>query len=177
MAKMRNIVVVDYDPNWPAMFEVEAAKVAAVFGDELLAIHHIGSTSIAGMRAKSIIDMMPVVRDIERVDQLNEAMIELGYRPLGENEIAGRRYFVKGDDAHRTHHVHSYQPDHPEVKSHIDFRDYLIAHPDKANKYAELKMLLAKQYPHDIDAYIAGKDAFIKEIIEKARVWRADKPQ
>jgi GrpB-like predicted nucleotidyltransferase (UPF0157 family) len=166
---LRTIIVAPYNPDWPLQFRAEAAKIAAVFGPDLVSIHHIGSTAVPGLSAKPIIDMMPVVRDIAAVDLFNPAMIRLGYQPKGENGISGRRYFVKGDDASRTHHVHIYAPDNPEVKRHLDFRDYLIAHPVEAQEYAALKVELARQFPHDIESYMAGKDGFIKEIILKAQ--------
>lgn len=173
MARIRKIEVVPYDPRWREMYRTEAARIAAIFGAELIAIHHIGSTAVPGLNAKPIIDMMPLVRHIERVSNFDPAMIQLGYEPLGENSIPGRRFFVRGGDLNRTHHVHTYQPDHPEVARHLDFRDYLIAHPREARRYAQIKAELARQFPHDIDAYMAGKDAFIKDTIRQAQQWRA----
>jgi len=173
MGEMRNIVVVPYNPDWPEQFRREAAKIAIIFGPELISIHHIGSTSVSGLNAKPIIDLMPVVRDIEKVTMFNPAMIELGYEPKGEFDILGRRYFAKGGDDHRTHHVHTYAPDNPEVKRHLDFRDYLMAHPAEAQFYASLKAELAQQFPHDTFGYMAGKDSFIKETLRKAHQWRA----
>jgi GrpB-like predicted nucleotidyltransferase (UPF0157 family) len=172
MRPLRNIVIVPYDPRWPEMFRQEADAISAVFGPELISIHHIGSTSIPGMSAKPIIDIMPVMRNIESVDSFDAAMIELGYDPKGENGIPSRRHFVKGGDVDRTHHIHAYEPDNPQVARHLDFRDYLIAYPDEAEKYASLKIELARQYPHDIIGYMMGKDAFIKDIIRKAYKWR-----
>jgi GrpB-like predicted nucleotidyltransferase (UPF0157 family) len=172
MGNMRNIIVVLYNPDWPVQFQAEAAKITAIFGQELLAIHHIGSTSVPDLSAKPIIDIMPVVRDIEQVDAFNPAMIELGYEPRGEYGIPGRRYFSKGDDASRTHHVHAFALDSPEVDRHLDFRDYLIAHPETAKYYATLKAELARQFPNDIFGYMAGKDGFIKETLLKAQQWR-----
>jgi GrpB-like predicted nucleotidyltransferase (UPF0157 family)/RimJ/RimL family protein N-acetyltransferase len=172
MGEMRHIVVVPYDPRWPEMFRREAAKISAVLAQELISIHHIGSTSIPGLSAKPIIDIMPVVRNIEKVEIFNSAMGQLGYEARGENGIPGRRYFRKGGDASRTHHVHTYEPTNPEVRRHLDFRDYLIAHPKEAQQYASLKTALAQQFPHDINGYMAGKDAFIREIIQKAHKWR-----
>jgi GrpB-like predicted nucleotidyltransferase (UPF0157 family) len=156
------------------MFEREAAKIADIFGPELMAIYHIGSTSVPGLSAKPIIDMMPLVRNIEQVTAFNPAMIRLGYEPRGEYGIPGRRYFIKGGDEHRSHHVHTFQQDHLEVARHLDFRDYLTAHPAEAQQYAALKAGLARQFPHNIEGYMAGKDAFIKKIIEKAQLWRAN---
>lgn len=170
---MRDVIVVDYDPRWPVRFAGEAARLAPVLGDILVAIHHIGSTSIPGMAAKPIIDIMPVVRQIELVDPCNPAMQTLGYEARGEYGIAGRRYFVKGQGNDRSHHVHVFAADHPDVARHLNFRDFLIAHPDEAAAYASLKQALARQYPHDIEAYIAGKDGLIKEIDRRALVWRA----
>ena len=146
----RDVIVVAYDPQWPVRFAEEAARLAPVFGDTLLAIHHIGSTSMPGMAAKPIIDIMPVVCQIELVDQCNPAMQALGYEPRGEYGIAGRRYFVKGQGNDRSHHVHVFAADHPDVARHLDFRDFLIAHPPEAEAYASLKQALARQFPHDI---------------------------
>ncbi len=168
MCAMRNFIVVPYNPRWPALFQQEAGKIGAVFGQECIAIHHIGSTSIPGMSAKPIIDIMPVVPNIDQVESFNPAMIQLGYEPKGENGIPGRRYFVKGGDANRTHHVHIYEPSNPEVIRHLCFRDYLMAHAEEARQYAAMKITLAQQYPHDILGYMADKDSLIKETLQKA---------
>jgi GrpB-like predicted nucleotidyltransferase (UPF0157 family) len=177
MGEMRNIVVVPYEAAWAERYREEEALIRGVFGEELLAIHHIGSTAIAGMSAKPIIDIMPVVRKIERVDAFDAVMLEIGYRARGELGIAGRRHFVKGGDASRTHHVHAYEPENPEVTRHLHFRDYLSAHEDEAREYARLKIELAGRYRDDIDGYMKGKDGFIQGILEKAREWRLKKHQ
>ena len=171
MSQQREVIIVAYVPAWAARFREEASRIASVFGGELLSIHHIGSTSVPGMSAKPIVDIMPVVRDISKVETFNEGMIQLGYTPMGEYGIKGRRYFVKGA-AVRTHHVHSYQPDNPEVNGHLDFRDYLIAHEDEAGQYAKLKTSLAAQHRYDMEAYTQGKAAFIKGVLANARTWR-----
>ena len=99
---MRKIVVVDYHPEWAEAFQREAARIAEVLGENMVAIHHIGSTSVPGLCAKPIIDIMPVVRDIGAVDGCNAGFVALGYTPMGEFGIPGRRYFHKGGDE-RTH--------------------------------------------------------------------------
>ncbi len=170
---LRSVRVVPYQAGWPAMFREEAARLEAVFGPELIALHHIGSTSVPGLQAKPIIDMLPEVRDIEDVDGLNEALSRLGYQAWGEYGIAGRRYFSKGGEIHRTHQMHCFQHDNPGIERHIAFRDYLIAHPDEAEAYGRLKDALAQQFPTDIVGYMDGKDAFIKEMERKALAWRA----
>lgn len=159
------------NPAWPRQYEVEAQLLRLVFGSELLAIHHIGSTSIPGVYAKPIIDIMPVVRDIDVIDSFNPVMEALGYRPRGEYEIPGRRYFSRGTTLH-THHVHVYQAGNPEVNRHLTFRNYLRARPDKALVYSDHKRAVARRYPYDIDAYVDGKDALVKQLLAEALAWQ-----
>lgn len=162
--------VVPYRAEWVELFEREAELIREVFGEELEEIHHIGSTSVPGLRAKPIIDMMPLVRQIERVEAFNEAMGALGYEAMGEVGIPGRRYFRKGG-YYRTHQAHIFQVDDPNVERHLAFRDYLREHPDVAAAYGELKARLAQQFPEDIDGYWEGKDAFVKATEQEAVLW------
>ncbi|MGV3488204.1 MAG: GrpB family protein [Tuberibacillus sp.] len=168
---MTRVEVISYTKDWVNAFNEESEEIKAIFGALILEFHHIGSTTVPGMAAKPIIDMMPVVSDIEQVDRFNDEMIKLGYVPMGENGIPGRRYFQKGGDQ-RTHHVHIYEKGNAEIERHLAFRDYMMAHPEEAKKYSELKLTLAKQFPTDIESYINGKDAFIKDIDDKAAIWR-----
>ncbi len=108
---MRKVIVKDYNPNWIGFFKEEANSLHSIFQHVLLDIHHIGSTSIPGLSAKPIIDLMPIVSDIQLVDHFNKEMKNLGYEAMGENGIIGRRYFQKGGD-NRTHHVHIYAECH-----------------------------------------------------------------
>ena len=109
-------------------------------------------------------------------DDLNEAFSRLEYIPMGEFGIPGRRYFKKPGDEKRTHHLHIFQSGSPELERHLAFRDYLIAHPDEARRYSELKAELARRFPEDIEGYMAGKDGYIKEIQRKALAWRRRSP-
>ena len=168
---LRNIIVVPYDPAWPEMFRLEAEAIAGVLGELLLAIHHIGSTAVPGLCAKPIIDIMPLVKDIEQVDAYNDAMAGLGYEAMGEFDIPGRRYFRRGGGLNRSHQVHAYALGNPEIDRHLAFRDYLRAHPQVAEEYCELKKAVARQFPHDIYGYMDGKDAFIKAEEQKAMAW------
>jgi GrpB-like predicted nucleotidyltransferase (UPF0157 family) len=171
----RNIEVVPHNPNWAAMFQAEADQLAPIFGSEALAIEHIGSSAIPGIKAKPIIDILIAVKDIERVDDFNEQMSALGYEPYGEFGIPGRRYFSTGHtDADRPRHVHVFQSDNPEVARHIDFRDYMRAHPDNAQIYSRLKESLAQKFPNDRERYTDGKSDFIREMDRKAAEWKAD---
>src|SRR6056297_2564109 len=99
----RKIEVVEYDKNWPKLFKEEADLIREIFKDEIIEIFHIGSTSVPGLKAKPIIDIMPIVKKIEEVDKKNEDMKKIGYEPKGEYGIIGRRFFMKGGDD-RSHH-------------------------------------------------------------------------
>jgi len=159
------VIVVPYDPNWPAAFARESVAVSAALGESCLTVHHIGSTSIPEMHAKPIIDMLPVVRSVGEIDARNNAMTALGYEAMGEFGIPGRRYFRKNDaSCVRTHQVHVFEAGSPQIARHLAFRDFLLAHPDHAREYATLKQLLAAQHPNDIEAYMDGKDSYIKRI-------------
>ena len=173
---MRRVFVVPYDPQWPAAFALSSSDVVAALGDNLLAIHHIGSTSIPGMHAKPVIDMLAIVSDLATLDRDAAQMQSLGFEPMGEFGIPGRRYFRRDNPAgDRAHQVHAFQHGSPQIERHLAFRDFLRAHPTPAHEYAELKQRLATAHPHDIEAYMAGKDAFIKETEAKALAWSAGK--
>jgi len=166
------ITVVPYDPHWPQAFAAAAAELMAALGPGLLAIHHIGSTAVPGIYAKLVIDLLAVARDLAAVDEGSDAMRRLGYQVMGEFGIAGRRYFRRDDSAGlRTHQVHTFLDGSPHVRRHLAFRDFLRAHPAVAQQYSELKRRLAEAHPHDMDAYMDGKDGFIKETEARAIRW------
>lgn len=159
------VVVVPHDPRWADQFSVEAAKVSRALGDNVVAVHHIGSTAVPTIYAKPILDLLVEVRDVAAIDPQNSAMESLGYEPRGEFGIPGRRFFRK-DDARgiRTHHVHAFDAGTPQVTRHLAFRDFLLAHPDWAERYSNLKRQLAATCHGDIEAYMDGKDSLIQEM-------------
>jgi GrpB-like predicted nucleotidyltransferase (UPF0157 family) len=167
------VEVVPHNPRWRDAFEAEAKHVAAALGDNVVAIHHIGSTAIPNIYAKPVIDLLVEVRDIAEVDVRSSAMESLGYEVMGEYGIPGRRYFRKETrEGIRTHHIHVFEAASAEVERHLAFRDYMIAHPGEAQRYSELKRKLAEEHPQSIDGYMDGKDGFIKEIDRRAAHWR-----
>jgi len=169
---MRQVIVVPYDPLWPSAFERASREVNAALGAALLEIHHIGSTSIPGIHAKPIIDMLAVARDISPVDQLSDIMREIGYEPMGEFGIPGRRYFRRDNAAGvRTEQVHAFAADSAHLLRHLAFRDYLRAHREVAQEYSQLKQRLAAAHPFDIEAYMDGKDPFIRQTQATALEW------
>lgn len=170
--KIRKIEVLEYNKNWPILFEKEENTIRELLKDEIVEIHHIGSTSVPGLKAKPIIDIMPVVKNIENIDEYNEKMKSLGYEPKGEYGIKGRRFFMKGGE-NRTHHVHIFQQDNKEaIDRHLAVRDYLRAHKKEAEKYSEIKTEGADKYPHDINGYCDYKNEFVKDLEKKALNWK-----
>lgn len=169
---MKKVEVVQPDPKWREAFEVESKRLADTLGENIIAIHHIGSTAIPNIYAKPIIDLLVEVKDLIKIDEQNAAMQLLGYQIMGEFGIPGRRFFRKeNSDGIRTHHIHIFEVGSPQIKRHLAFRDYLIAHPEDAQQYSDLKRKLAQEYPTDIEGYMDGKDGFIKEIDRKAAQW------
>ena len=162
------VEVVKHRPEWAEEFEREAEKLKEILGENLLAVHHIGSTAVAGLAAKPVIDIMPVVKDIFKVDERNAELEALGYECMGEFGIAGRRYFRKGKEK-RTHHIHIFEEaNKADVSRHLAVRDYLRRHKDKAEEYGALKKALAALFPSDIEGYCDGKDKFVKEMEKEA---------
>lgn len=168
--EIRTIEVVPYNINWVNKYLAEAEKIKKIMADELVKIHHIGSTSIPGISAKPVIDILVEVINIENIDDYNEKMKEIGYIAKGEYGIEGRRFFLKGE-INRTHHIHVFQVGNSEIIRHLNFRDYMISHPDEAKAYSEMKRELAIKFRHDIDGYCNGKNDFIKNIDRKAEKW------
>lgn len=110
----------EYEENWVRMFEDGAQLLRGVFGDEIIKFEHFGSTSVPGLKAKPVIDMMCLVKDIQKIDTFNERMNSLGYDVAGEWGIQGRQLFRKGGE-NRTHHIHVYQFDNPQIERHLVF--------------------------------------------------------
>lgn len=165
------VEVKEHNPKWTCLYLEEAEKIRKILQGELIEIYHIGSTSVKGLKAKPIIDIMPVVKDINSIDQYNSEFIELGYEPMGEFGIPKRRFFKKGKEK-RTHHIHIFQiVDRDNIERHLAVRDYLREHPEDAEAYGELKYELAQKFSKEIEAYCDGKDFFVKELEKKALVW------
>lgn len=164
------IQIFDYDHNWPTAYDRERAALSEAFGPYALDIQHVGSTSVPGLAAKPIIDIGVAIRKYPLPDSIVQAVTNLSYEHKGEYGVPHRHYFRKGTP--RTHHIHALELDGEEWVNHILFRDYLRAHPDQARRYETLKRNLASRYAHDRETYTDSKAPFIKDILDKARVWR-----
>ena len=170
--KKKMITVVDHDPSWTKQFERERQSIADALGPIAVRIHHIGSTAVPKLKAKPIVDILVEVSSLDALDERSAALEALGYEALGEFGIAGRRYFRRDDaDGVRTHQVHAFRSGSADVIRHLAFRDYLRANRQVALGYGKLKANLASLHPNDRDAYMSGKDAFVKEHEKRALAW------
>ncbi|MFD2445590.1 GrpB family protein [Bacillus sp. CGMCC 1.16607] len=159
----------NFNENWAQMFQDESHYLKSIFGDEIIRFEHFGSTSVYGLKAKPVIDMMCIVKDIQKIDSYNDKMDSLGYDVAGEWGIEGRRLFRKGGE-NRTHHIHFYQLDNPQIERHLIFRDYLRSHPEEVAKYSRFKEELAERFENTSE-YSPAKKTFVKKLEEQAILW------
>jgi GrpB-like predicted nucleotidyltransferase (UPF0157 family) len=180
-----SIVIADYDPRWPSLYEEERARIVAAIGNWLVDIQHVGSTSVPGLAAKPVIDIGVALGSLLDGLKCITPLVELGYECLGEYGIRGRLYFRKltsnplpgqllGAETRvgRTHQMHMYERTHPEWEAHILFRDFLRTHADVAARYEALKRQLAGHHD-DVEAYAEAKASFVSDVLKGAGFTRA----
>ncbi|MFI4955757.1 MAG: GrpB family protein [Gammaproteobacteria bacterium] len=172
------IELVAYNLDWPKMAADEMAHLKQLLPPEhLIDIQHVGSTAIPGMLAKPIIDIQIAVDSLTTVKQLAISVLEAdGYQYWYDNPNQERMFFVKGMPPFgekRTHHVHICEPTYREWPAKILFRDYLIAHSEKAKEYAALKIMLSKQHTEDREKYTEAKTQFIESVLKMAASQRS----
>jgi GrpB-like predicted nucleotidyltransferase (UPF0157 family) len=157
-------VLVPYDPAWPTRFEAYRDELLEAGGPWLEVVHHIGSTSVPGLGAKPVIDIMPGLRRYEDGLQLVEPLQARGYEYLGEYGLPGRHFFRRMKDSH----VHVYTVGQGQWHDQLAFRDYLRAHDWARDAYWQLKCQLARAHD-DIDDYADAKSNFVADILRRAR--------
>lgn len=160
------IQVVEYDPRWPALFEREASRIRQALGDRALRIEHTGSTSVPGLAAKPVIDIVLVVGNSADEDAYRAALEGAGYSlRLQETEWYEHRMF-KGPEGETNLHVFS--DGCPEVQRVLMFRDWLRKDDADRDLYAAVKQELAEKEWDSVDEYAAAKSAVIQEILARA---------
>ncbi len=189
------ILVEDYDPFWPVMFEQLKGIYQHWLQGSLLAIEHVGSTSVPGLAAKPVIDIDLIVAGPDQLRTVIEKLGQLGYLHQGDLGIEGREAFkrlsektplattplattpTRPAEPERTwppHHLYACIQDSTALRNHLLLRDYLRAHPRQARRYAGLKRELVARHPQDMEAYVAGKTGFITAILAKAGISRQE---
>jgi GrpB-like predicted nucleotidyltransferase (UPF0157 family) len=169
------IHIQDYEPSWAELFEQQRGIVdQALTGLLTMPVEHIGSTSIPGLPAKPIIDMLAVVDDYDSVTPRLQLLRDAGWTVAPEpGDEAARKYSICFPTVERrTHHLHVVEPSWG-WQDLLIYRDYLRAHPDVAQDYAVLKRELAAQDDQDRPRYRAAKAPFIQQTLAAARHWHA----
>lgn len=164
----RLVRIVPYHPKWAEHFRSERELLLQVMGQTALDIRHIGSTSIVGMPAKPIVDILVGLQMLSLVELFVDDLNRIGYQDRGNGDEPGRRYFVKGSEEGRTHHLNFCELNGMFWTRHIVFRDYLEKHSDVANQYAALKRELAAKFANDRRAYTNGKGKFVLSVLNLA---------
>lgn len=168
----RKYTISNYDPNWVNKFISIRETLIETFGKKALKIEHVGSTSIPGMKAKPVIDVLIIVEKMEDFSQEKSKMVDSGYE-WGENYIAPDTliFFKLGPDGEKLENIHVCKEDAPKVKQFLIKRDFFRTFPEKAKAYSDLKESIFQKYPKDYPAYRAAKEPFLYEIEKEAYEW------
>ncbi|XXD10106.1 GrpB family protein [Klebsiella sp. R445] len=157
-----------YNPNWPGMFVAERNRIAFIFGDHLVAIHHVGSTAIPGLAAKPEIDLLVEVSIFTNAARVDTLMGGFGYI-RGCDLSAGHHFYRKDIDGIRTHKVHVCESGHKDISSMLSFRDILRQDVELKSRYQALKFKLEAENTSGIKEYLAHKMPFIEAVLKQNR--------
>ncbi|MCK5225218.1 MAG: GrpB family protein [Planctomycetes bacterium] len=160
------IVLAEYNPDWPKVFELECSLLIRILGDSVAKIEHIGSTAVPGLISKPIVDIMVGLNDFSIADRLVPKIVNLGYTyfPKFEDVMPNRRFFKKLVNNTATHHIHMTGIDNEFWQRHLLFRNYLRGNSETAKEYAALKKELAKQDWEDSNDFAEAKTEFVKKV-------------
>lgn len=174
------IIIEEYNPKWPAEFEVIQAELSAMLGPLALRIDHIGSTSVPGLGAKDIIDVQITVASF--TNEIWDKLMAAGYQPrphtsdhvpTGEdpNPKLWEKRIVVERPGERPANIHIRKRGNLNQRFALIFRDYLRAHPNSASTIEHIKRELARYHPDDWDAYYDIKDPIYDLIWDAAKDW------
>lgn len=162
--------IAPYNPDWVDLYKTEAEKLREVFGNDILGIEHIGSTSVPGLPAKPIIDIMVLIDSYENAEKYIPKLEAIGYpfdSTAHTDKSTERHLFRKGNPTE--YHLSIAYADRGSFwKRQLAFRDYLREHPEERDRYAELKQNLIKEDPTGKNGYIGGKTDLVNEMLDKS---------
>ena len=158
--------VVPYDPRWPALFTAEAGRLQRALAPLPAVIEHTGSTSVPGLAAKPVLDILIGIPDGREVQPYIESLVAAGYVHRGEQGIPGREFFRMGSP--RSYHIHLARFGNAFWRDHLAFRDYLRLNAEAREEYRRVKLSLAAEFPRDRERYIEGKADFVRRALTAA---------
>jgi GrpB-like predicted nucleotidyltransferase (UPF0157 family) len=159
-----------YDQAWPTLFSELGGRLRTHLGLVALRIDHIGSTAVAELAAKPIIDIQISVASLDPVAPFLRPLQAGGLRHVADNPELTKRFFREQPGGRRTH-VHVRRAGSFSEQFALLFRDFLRTHDTEADGYGRHKEELARRYRHDRDAYVTAKTPQIWEIIRRADTW------
>jgi GrpB-like predicted nucleotidyltransferase (UPF0157 family) len=162
---VEQVRLVPYDPDWPRQFDEERILLSQIFADSTVRIEHVGSTSVPGLTAKPVIDILVGVSDLRLAESRIAPLLSCGYEYVREYEVQkpGRRYFRKPQTRPRTHHLHCVVLGSEDWSRTILFRDRLRDEPAIAEAYSDLKHRLAKTVSKK--GFTDAKTPFIEAVL------------
>lgn len=170
MALQRGIVKLEnYNDNWEKEYKKEEHLLKEVLKDYIIEIHHIGSTSIKGLKAKPVIDILIVIETLDKIGEIEEILKSYDYENRGQQGVSDRYFFAKGKEDARTHYIHFVEPNSNTYYNQIYFKKYLIEHPEYIKEYCDLKQELCEKYADNRKEYTKGKNDFITNVIRLAK--------
>lgn len=165
--KRGTVQLMEYNSDWPKQFEVERQRLEKLLaGSNLVTIEHIGSTSIPGLSAKPLLDILVVVHNLAEAQKWTSTLKKYGYYFKNEDRPE-RLFFAKGPESKRTVHLHIAKKNSNYVKEALGFKNYMLDNPAKVQEYSELKEQLAFKFPEDRQEYTKGKEKFIRRILRE----------
>lgn len=166
------VEIVAYDPNWPGQFESWRGRLARALGERARRIEHVGSTSVPGLAAKPVIDILVTVPDPDLESSYAPPIEVLGVQLRSRDEL--HRYFRPFAGRPRDVQVHVCAPGSGWERRHLLFRDYLRSSEDARDAYLAMKLEAAERWRDDRVAYADAKTEVIGELMDRAEVWAAD---
>ena len=152
--------ITPYNPTWPDRFLADKPLIASAFGDELIAIHHVGSTSVPGLAAKPEIDVLIEVHEHRNASARDEVLMGLGY-VRGSDLSEGHHFYRRNVDGIRTHKLHACTRDHLTITQMLGFRDLLRRDASIRQQYEALKFQLESSNTGGMAEYLEKKSPFI----------------
>jgi GrpB-like predicted nucleotidyltransferase (UPF0157 family) len=162
------LVISHYDSAWPSRFAELGGRIESALGAGALAVEHIGSTSVPGLAAKPIIDVLVVVADVAEERSYVPALEDAGF-VLRVREAGHRMFRTPGRDVH----IHVYSSGDHAIRDYLDLRDWLRVDESDRALYANVKRDLAKRPWSDMNHYAEAKSDVIQQVLHRARAWRA----
>jgi len=164
------ILVVAYDPEWPARFRTIGLRLREVLGPTARRIDHVGSTAVPGLDAKPVIDVQVSVEGLVPEAPYLDPLTSAGYRRQPDNPDRSKRFFREPVGAPRTH-LHVREAGTFDEQLNLVLRDYLRTHPDAAAEYARAKHALAGRFRDDREGYVRAKEPTVWSLLRAAHDW------